>query len=163
MKISKSVLALCLMALLPSCTKITEALSSKHKVTFDVELESTDGNRAFAIECFNYEDFDAYNRDQMAALLSGKKPTVKLPEAYKFKTEGKPENKLTAVIELPQDKLTCAVDGGKFIVVRLGEEASEVFIPKGDTAIKISYNMYVKKLYKSDSAGANVELVKLDK
>lgn len=141
------------------CTKIKEATTSKYKVTFDVNLISTDGDRSFMIECLEFEAFDAYRRDQEASMMSGKKPSVEKPKVYSFKTPGKPENKLTGVIELPSTKVICAVENG-FIVVRNGEEASEVFVPKSDTTIKVSYNMYTKTLYKADSAGAKVDLIK---
>jgi hypothetical protein len=73
---------------------------------------------------------------------------------------GQPASKLTAVIELPEEKIRCDTDRST-INVLTGAEESSVFIPKADTTIKVSHNMFAKKMYKADSSGAKVELVKI--
>ena len=152
--------AVSLVLLFAACTKTKTLVGGgSHKVTFNVEVESNDGARPLKIECAKFEEFEAYMRDQSAAMMSGKKPSVEKPQLIQFATPGKPEHNLSAQLELPSTKMTCTIDG-KFMNIKNGDQSSQVFIPKGDASVSVVYNMYSKKLLKSDASGTTIEVVK---
>ena len=132
-----------------SCTK-----NKKHEVTFNFDIESTNGNKPLKVSCFDAKEA----KDFMEASFSGENAVEPKPLAT-FKSEGKPEKNLSFTLNLPETETFCLVDPFKPMIVRNGPKAGDVFVPRGPASIKFNYNMYSSKFFKVEQEVKNVDVI----
>jgi hypothetical protein len=133
----------------------------KHNITFNVEIDSTKGENSLAIDCFKADDYKGYMKGMNDVMNGRSKTRPEAPRAIaSYITQGKPQNKYSFTLDLPEQFTTCIIDKNLPINITIANQSAMFFKPTGAAELNVKYNMFASKLFTVDSKSTMVELAK---
>jgi hypothetical protein len=140
---------------------LVSCAEKKHNVTYNVEIDSTKGEKSLSLDCFKADDYKAYMKG-MNDVMNGRSKSK--PEELKamasYVTPGKPQNKFSFKMELPEQFMICVIDKNVPISITIANQSAIFFKPTGTAEVNVKYNMFVSKLFTVESNTTMVELAK---